>query len=158
MAMSVSLAIDSFPTDLINAIKADALRDAERVERFLRVLGLQPILHHLIRHRPGFLLDLAAALRLLAWEEAGLDLKAFARLPAARAALLNVLQSLTQSVIGQHEAVKVDSLLQDVMGAFFDYFAWSARVELDVDVTLGEVDEDAVLEALADFLWAHRPR
>ena len=157
MAMPAALTIDSFPTELINAVKADALRDADRVERFLRVLGFLPILHYLIRHRPGFMVDLAAALRLLAWEQAGLDPKAVARLPSARTALLNVLLSLKQSSIGLNEAVGSGSLIQNVMGAFIDHFAWCAGAELHADVTLGEVDEDAILEALADFLWAHRP-
>jgi hypothetical protein len=39
-----------------------------------------------------------------------------------------------------------------------DRLAWSARGELNIEVALGEADEEAILAGLADFLWEHRPR
>jgi hypothetical protein len=43
------------------------------------------------------------------------------------------------------------------MVLFVERFAWKARDELDADVALHEADEEQILEALADFLWNHRP-
>jgi hypothetical protein len=35
-------------------------------------------------------------------------------------------------------------------------FAWTARVEFETDIALDTGDEDALVEVLAQFLWAHR--
>ena len=45
-----------------------------------------------------------------------------------------------------------------VMRLSVERFAWTAPAELGTDVSLAEADEEALLEAFADFLWAHRPR
>ena len=106
----------------------------------------------------AFLLDLGAALRLMAWEQAGINPQHVAGLPPAQEAIRDVLLSLRQPPTGAAQADAPGTLARRVGAAFFEHFAWCGLGELDADVTLGAADEEAVLEALADFLWAHRPR
>lgn len=156
--MTTTPCILDFPTDLVRAVAAEAERDADAVGIFLNALGLHATPDRPIHLPAAFLLDLGAALRLLAWEQEGLHPQEVAGLPPARQALADVFLALKHPPTQVESAVAAGSLAYRVCQAFVDHFAWSGRDELDADVTLGEADEDAVLEALADFLWAHRPR
>jgi hypothetical protein len=156
--MTTTPYILDFPADLVRAVAAEAERDADAVGMFLTALGLHATPDRPIPLPAGFLLDLGAALRLLAWHEAGLPPQEVAGLPPARQALTEVFLAWKHPPTQTEPAVVPGSLAYRVCQAFVDHFAWSGRDELDADVTLGEADEDAVLEALADFLWAHRPR
>src|SRR5262245_23659798 len=63
---------DALPSELEVAVAVHAARDADHVCRFLDRLGL-PATPEKPRPMPaGFLLDLGAALRLLAWEVQGI--------------------------------------------------------------------------------------
>jgi hypothetical protein len=44
------------------------------------------------------------------------------------------------------------------MALFVERFCWNGRNELDADIILDKADEEAALDALADFLWMNRPR
>jgi hypothetical protein len=43
-----------------------------------------------------------------------------------------------------------------VVRLFAERFAWHARRDLGADVALDTLDDDAALDALAEFLWAVR--
>jgi hypothetical protein len=135
----------------------EAEADAWNVCQFLNALGFAPAPDRPDRFSAEFMLDLAAALRLHFWERAGLEPRRIANLPLAQDAMAEVFQSAVnpqrESGIGPP-----GSLAQRVLAAYIDHFVWEARVELKADVVLGEADEEAMLEALADFLWEHRPR
>jgi hypothetical protein len=47
-------------------------------------------------------------------------------------------------------------LSRQVHAIFCEHFAWGARCELGAPVTLGWLDEDTALDALAEFLWEQR--
>jgi hypothetical protein len=160
MAVVSPPSLSAFHPDLIRAVVQDAERDADLVVAFFDVTGLAPS----GRRRqdaplalPGdCLLGLGAALRLSLWEQQGIRVHLDHGLPPARQALIDVLHTAT----GQAEAEAAErarSLASRVVALSVERLAWNGRVELDVDVVLGEADQEALLEALADFLWTHRP-
>ena len=144
-----------FPAELRRSVAEEADRDADRVALFLRTLGLEASTNRPL-HLPGpFLLELGAALRLLGWEDCGLSVHLDAGLPPSSQALCESLLTLAAPDITPGPGK--DSLAYRVLVLFAERFAWSGREELDADVALGEADGDALLEALADFLWDNRP-
>jgi hypothetical protein len=156
--MTATPCIPNCPSELVRAVADEAERDADRVGVFLDTLGLHATPDRPVSLPVAFLLDLAAALRLLAWEQVGLHPQDVAGLPPARQAIRDALLTLNRASTQTATVAASGSLAYRVCQAFVDHFAWSGRDELDADVMLGEADEDAVLEALADFLWANRPR
>jgi hypothetical protein len=141
-----------FPSEMVNAIKADALRDADRVGQYLRSLGLSGSRDKPLWLPERFLYFLGAALRLLDWETKGFFHHAEAGLPKASEAIDAAIQSLEDPNADPTE------LCVRVMRLSVERFAWNGPAELGVDVSLGEAEEDLLLEALADYLWANRPR
>jgi hypothetical protein len=148
--------IPGVPDALVAAVAEDAGRDADRVGRFLQALGLAGSPRRPARLPAAFLLELAAALRLLAWEQAGLRAHLDAGLPPAAQALRELFLAATGRLPGP-PASPAGTLAYRVTALFAERFAWDAQGELGAEVALGEADEDALLEALADFLWQHRP-
>jgi hypothetical protein len=146
-------ALSSVPPHLIQAVIRDAEHTADRVGAFLTTLGLQPP----VRLPADFLLGLGAALRLLEWEQTGISLHLEVGLPPARQAMYDVVRVVT-SPAEPATAERARSLAGRVMDLSVERFAWAGQVELNADVTLGEAEEELLLDALADFLWAHRPR
>jgi hypothetical protein len=130
----------------------DAARDADRVGLFLGGLGLTATPEKPLALPVHFLLGLGAALRLLAWEARGFFFHREAGLPEARQAVHAACLSLSDPNPDPTE------LCLHVMRLSVEKFAWNAPEELGADVSLGEAEEEMVLEALADFLWTHRPR
>ena len=130
----------------------DAARDADRVGRFLAHLGLQATPEKPLALPTNFLLRLGAALRLLEWEVQGFFFHRDAGMPEA------------QQTIGEAFRLLTDldddptTLCWGVLRLAVEHFGWSGPAELGADVALDQVQEDVLLEALADFLWTHRPR
>jgi hypothetical protein len=154
------LPLSDFPPELIRAVAQDAARDADLVGAFLDALGLAPAGRRPqdppLRLPADFLLGLGAALRLLLWEQHGIEAHREAGLPPARQAIQDVFLAAT----GQADPETAESartLSCRVVALFVERFAWVGRVELAAELTLGPADEDALLEGLADFLWVHRP-
>jgi hypothetical protein len=152
--------LDLFPADLLQAVAQDAASDAERVAQFLDALGLRPTGEGAaavpVRLPAFFLVGLGAALRLLAWEERGLHAPRDAGLPPAHEALREAFRAATASAPPQEKERAATLLACRVLAVFVERLAWSGRPLLGADVELGEADEDAVVDALADLLWAHR--
>jgi hypothetical protein len=157
MATTDFFTVSDFPAELVAGVAREAEADARHVCLFLEAVGVSATPERPVPLPAHFLLDLAAALRLLIWERSGLRPQNIGNLPLSRHALREVLLSAATaqraSAIGEPGV-----LARRVVAAWIDHFAWGARVELGVDVLLEEADDEALLEALADFLWDHRPR
>jgi hypothetical protein len=138
---------DGYPQDLLDAVVRDAEADADRVVLFLDALGLTPPPGQTRPMPAAFLLDLGSALRLLAWEAHGFSFHRDAGLPAARDAIRAAFRGSPRDPA---------ELSNAVLRLAVDRFAWAGQPELGTDVALGDVDEDAALDAIADFLWTHR--
>lgn len=151
-AVQPSFSITDYPAEMVAAVEADAARDAERVGLFLRRLGLQHTPEKPLQLPAAFLLRLGDALRLLAWEAQGFFVHREAGLPEARQAIRDAFLSLNETGSDSTE------LGVAILRLSIERFAWNALPELGADVVLDDAQEDALLEALADFLWAQRPR
>jgi hypothetical protein len=146
--------VSDIPADLLDSLVREAELDAHRVAVFLSVLGIAADPDRPIRLPRGSLLALGAALRLLEWEDNGLNVHRDAGLPPAHQALLDALRSLNSGA--DDEARGTHHLSRRVVALFAERLAWHGRRELDADVALDELDDEAMLEALAEFLWASR--
>jgi hypothetical protein len=100
------------------------------------------------------LLELGAALRLLKWEEGGLGIHREAGLPAAH----DSLKSAFLTVAKEGTIPDGGQLSRRVLRLFVERFAWHGRRDLGAAVSLDDLDQDAALDALAEFLWANRHR
>jgi hypothetical protein len=153
MATNQSLpTVADFPPELTTAVMADAARDADRVGQFLVALGLRLDPKTPLPLPARFLRYLAAALRLLSWEAQGFSFHREHGLPAAGEVIHAAFRSLNDPHADPTE------LCIGVMRLSVEKFAWTAPTELGVDVSLGDAEDELLLEALADFLWAHRVR
>ena len=157
MATFPALTLSELPAEMVSSVAADAARDADRVGAFLDAFGIKAPADRPLHLPAAFLLDLGAALRLLAWEQQGLQLHREAGLPPAREVLADVLRQAANAG-SSAPALPNHGLALTVLMLSVDRLAWSARGELNIDVALGEADEEAILAGLADFLWEHRPR
>lgn len=151
------LGLADIPSELLLAIVYDATQDARRVAIFLDSFSQAPGMDWLAVKPASlpadFLRRLGAALRLWHWEMHGILIHREYGLPSADTAVRDTILALTDPAAAE----RIDPVPRQVFLLSVERFAWNARAELDADVTLGDVAEDTVLEALADFLWAHRP-
>ena len=157
MATFPALTLSELPAEMVSSVAADAARDADRVGAFLDAFGIKAPADRPLHLPAAFLVDLGAALRLLAWEQQGLQLHREAGLPPAREVLADVLRQAVNAG-SSAPALPNHGLALRVLMLSVDGLSWSARGELNIDVALGEADEEALLAGLADFLWEHRPR
>jgi hypothetical protein len=151
MDAKYALAVSDLPTDMVASVADSAARDADRVGLFLHELGLsaspdQP------RSLPArFLLHLAAALRLLVWETQGFFFHHDAGLPPARQAIRDAFHAL-------HDPnANPSAFCVSVLRLSLERFAWNGPRDLQADIALDDLNEDAALDVLAEFLWASRP-
>jgi hypothetical protein len=151
---------DQFPHDLLQAVAEDAADDADRVGQFLDALGLRPngqgAARAPLRLPTFFLVGLAAALRLGEWEQRGLRAHLDAGLPSAAEATGEVFRAVEAPEPLAAKEQAATRLACRVLAVFVERMAWDGRPLLGADLELGEADEDALVDALADFLWAHR--
>jgi hypothetical protein len=159
-AIPSPISLDQLPPGLIDAVAQEAASDAERVAAFLEALGLRPsgegAARVPLRLPAYFLLGLGAALRLLSWEQSGLHVHRDAGLPSAHEALREVFWAVTAPAPLAEKALAADRLRGRVLGVFLARLAWSGRALLGAHLELGEADEGALVDALAQFLWANR--
>ena len=102
-----------------------------------------------------FLLELAAVLRLAAWERQGFRRKLPDDLPTAEEAFADLLDRWTAQTPPSANDADPPLLTQVVM-TWFMCFAWNGWEELQVDVLLDADSERQLVEELADYLWKHR--
>ena len=146
--------IDPVPEELSEAVAREAARDAENVVLFLSELGFTPSGDRPVRLPAAFLLALGAALRLLTWESSGLHVHQDSGLPGAERAIIDAFGHLEDTA--EVEALPPVELPRRVVALFADRFAWHGRRDLDADVVLDDYDDEAALDALAQFLWEAR--
>jgi hypothetical protein len=138
------------PADLAEFIAAGAAWEADLVGHALAT-SLPP---EQARLPADVLLNLGAALRLLAWEHDGLTLHRDAGLPSADDAIRWV---LVESLPRRGRRHLPDAwLCVAVLRLRVEHFAWAGPRELRADVRLDAADEDALIDALAQLLWKHR--
>lgn len=145
-----SFTLNDFPAEMVTAVAAYAVCDAHCVGLFLSRLGIRGTPEKPLSVPAGFLLHLGAAFRLLTWEAQGFYGHREAGLPEAEQAIRDAFLSLVEP------AADPSGLLVAVMRLSVERFAWSGLPELGADIILDEAQEDALLEALADYLWTHR--
>ena len=142
----------TFHPELVEAAAREAARDAENVALFLRELRFVPSADRPVRLPPAFLLHLGAALRLLVWESGGLRVHQDSGLPMAERAIIDTFGLLDGA--SEAEAQHPVELARKVVALFADRFAWHGPRDLDADVVLDDhIDEDALVDALAELLW-----
>lgn len=142
--------LSDFPHELICAVARQASSAADMVHSFLDLAGIKSNSQPPVQLSATFLLTLAAALQIHAWEAAGLTVHLRAGLPSAKQALEQALALFSAGGSG------ADSLGLRVLGVFMDRFAWAGESHLGAPVELELVDDEAALDALAEFLWKHR--
>jgi hypothetical protein len=151
-----SISLNEYSADLVRYAADEATRDAEEVIALLTAAGLAPPPGETRDFPPGLLLDLGAAVRLKRWEAGGHEVHTQSGLPSAGAALVHLLHALESvSTAGDARAVS-GRLAREVFDLAVTRFAWAARPDLGADIELAPGDDDAMVEALAQFLWAHR--
>jgi hypothetical protein len=128
----------------------DAGRDADRVGFFLRAFGLRATPEKPAPLPERFLLHLGAALRLCEWEAQGFFYHRAGGLPEAREALRDAFRSLTEP------NADPTGLWRRVVRLSVERFAWHGRRDLDADVAVDDLIDEAALDALAEYLWASR--
>jgi hypothetical protein len=135
---------------MVNAVRAAAARDADAVGLFLQQLGLTGSPQQPRKLPAGFLLHLAAALRLSLWETQGFTFHHAAGLPPADQAIGDAFDALADTNANPTEFCTA------VMRLLLERFAWNGLGDLNVDIALDELSEEGALDVLAQFLWTHR--
>jgi hypothetical protein len=136
---------------MVHAVTAAAARDADAVGQFLHELGLAGIPQQPLKLPARFLLHLAAALRLSAWETQGFAFHHDAGLPAADQAICDALHGFADA------NANPDQLCIAVMRLSLERLAWNGLRDWDADISLDDLSDDQALDVLAQFLWASRP-
>lgn len=151
----------------LEAVIRDAHYKAKLAAAFLKEYGFRPSKGrsnstpslpegHRTRQCGCFLLNLGAAMQILAWERAGLRRELPTDLPTAEEAFRNLMPAETPG--GPDKTPIVAELSMKVFRTWLQRFSRSSRATLNTDVLLPAktVSEDELLDALADFLWANR--
>jgi hypothetical protein len=141
-----------FPADLISAVAGSAARDADHVGLFLHEMGLSASPDQPCRLPARFLLHLGAALRLLIWEAQGFFCHQAAGLPPARQAIRAAFQALRDPDDDS------SALCLQVLRLAVERFAWNGPRDLHAEIAVDDLDDEAALDLLAEFLWAARHR
>ena len=128
-------------------VESEAARQAKEVVEFLDALGTGAIPPQKRTRR--FFLLLGAALH-LRWESQGFFFHREAGLPDAD-------QAIREAMSLPHSAADPTPLGIAILRLFLEQFAWNGPHNLDADVALDNLTDDAaVLDALAEYLWATR--
>jgi hypothetical protein len=138
----------------IRLAHADAEHVADFLERWLKPLRLG-------RAAPfsaEFLCDLAAIIRIAAWQRAGLAADLKEPFPPAQELLENLIRRFIADPLsfGSKPSTAPQSLPSRVVSTWIARCAWKAPSETGADVWLSELDEDVLLVLMADFLYEIR--
>ncbi len=149
------------PSGTVEAAARRAEQMAEQTGEFLRDLGLipakptdEPI------YLPGeFLLELAAVLQRGHWEQSGLTDSIGENLSSAQDDMRRLFDRLIHqpdSFQDGEGAVENARLSKQTLRLWLERCAWAGPEMLESDVVLGDLDDDELVERLAEVLWAHR--
>lgn len=140
----------AFPPDMVNAVAAAAALDADAVGLFLRERGLTGTPQKPLKLPAGFLPELAAALRLSAWERQGFAFHHAAGLPPGDQALHDTFNALADAKGKPPQRCKA------VLRLAVEHLAWNGLSDWNADIALDDLSDDTALDVLAQFLWTHR--
>jgi len=144
-----------FMADLTAAfLRAQGYRPRRRSVGSADALSLEtPV----VRQAKGFLLNLAAALRLARWEHSGLRPHLPGSLTSAAEAFRNLVPP-RDDVTDPDEAETIPPLSREVFRTWVERFCRTGQTSIGADVVLKQdsVSESDLLDSLADFLWEHR--
>jgi hypothetical protein len=140
-----------WPAEMVAAVAREAAQDAQRVDWFLTALGHGAVPQQPRFLPPRFLLALGTALRLLAWEKQGFFFHQDLGLPSAQQSIRDAFRTLTDPQIDPTDVCLT------VLRLFVERFAWLAGQALQAPVAVDDLAEDQALDALAEYLWVHRP-
>ena len=151
----------ALPTGTVEAATRRAEQMAERTGEFLRALGLAP-------SKPSdfpfslpseFLLELAAILQRADWQANGLadslDEKLYPAFDDLRQLLFRLFQR-PDSFQGGDAGAQNARLSQQTLRLWLERFAWSCPELLECDMLLGDLDDDDLIDRLAEVLWTRR--
>jgi hypothetical protein len=145
------------PDYVVAAVTCHAERMADRVAEFLQFVGISQVDKGDGRScglSADTLLDLGALLLLATWDRSGVNRFLPADTPSFDDASRAFQQRLDDAAVGKFE--KNDHLHQEVFKAWLTSVAWEGPVELQADFAVGEIDEDALVDAIAELIWPHR--
>jgi hypothetical protein len=145
-----------YPSELVQFAADEAERGANEVIEMLSKAGLAPSPGETRGLPAGILLDLGAVAQLRRWESAGYKVHLHAGLPSARVALECVIITLEEAATTPISLARAGLLARLVFDVGVTQFAWGGPSILGTQVALDTSDEDAFVEAMAQFLWAHR--
>ncbi|MCI0334112.1 MAG: hypothetical protein L0228_12915 [Planctomycetes bacterium] len=141
------------PEEYVQSLKSQAERGAARVAEFLRRFGVSGTKESPIALPAEMLLGLDLALRFQVWELNAITAHLDAGLPSSDQVLKRVMSLLEGNELREY----VQNLDSRAIQILREQFVWQASGDHSADFAIvTDGNEDAFLDALADFLWANR--
>ena len=141
------------PDPLVRAVARHAQRQADLTAVALDAMGLfksEPS-----RLPAGYLLELGAVLELGLWERQGLRPHLDVDLPTFREAA-DYLAARAAKGPAEFQDPDATPLCRRVREVWVEQFAWEGPELLEAEVLVSDVDDDAFVDVLAEFVWTHR--
>jgi len=141
------------PEEYVQSLKSQAERGAARVAGFLGRFGVSGTKESPIALPAELLLGLDLALRFQVWELNAITAHLDAGLPSSDHVLKRVMSLLQGNELREY----VRNLDSRAIKILREQFVWQASGEQCADIAIvTDGNEDAFLDALADFLWTNR--
>lgn len=141
------------PEEYVASLKVEGERGAARVAEFLRRFGISGTSTSPVALPAELLLGLNVALRFRAWELSSITAHLEAGLPSSNQVVERVMSLLQGDELREY----VEDLDLRAIFILREQFVWQASGEQSADIAIvTDGNEDAFLDALADFLWANR--
>jgi hypothetical protein len=137
--------------DNFGFISAAVFRLLDKMAEHWASVSGEPLDAYRLDFKQGFLMELLAAMQLLAWEQRQIFVHREVGLPSADEAIQHAFESWSSFPDSE-----MTPLQRAVFRLWIERFAWTAREDLNADVAVDPVDEEILLEYLADYLWTHR--
>lgn len=101
------------------------------------------------------ILELGAILQLKYWEDQGIRCWLPASVPSYDQAAKNLIKSVTENPEQFYQQPDTP-LSRLVLFTFLDRIHWSGSPLLQTNLVIGDIDEDLLIEGLAQLLWQNR--
>ena len=145
--------VPGIPPLLARAILVHAQRQADLTAWFLEARGYGK--EKAAKVPRAALLELGAVLELGLWELQGLRPHLDVDLPTFGQAAKDLAERAFHG-LAEFEGPDAAPLATRVLQVWIQQFAWDALVMLQADILVSDIDEDACVDLLAEFLWRHR--
>jgi hypothetical protein len=141
----------------VDAVRRQAEFQADLTAACLDATGLFPCAAERrgnpVKLPAGFLLELAAALQLGFWELYGIRDRLTTELPSYNEAISDLAGRATS---GPAQFNSIGRLFKRVLETWMRECGWDARAILQADVVVGAVDDESLVDAVAQLIWVHR--